>query len=154
MISDICIAGVLQRLIGFLTVAALAGCAQSGSVAPSPKDPSARSYLGLTLDQAQVLAQKSRQSFRVVKRDGVDLQVTFDFIPGRINAEVVDGLVVAFAVEGSSPGNKLSLNNAVSENCLVFFDGCNQCRRSAPGDPAACTRKACSIVEASYCLDE
>jgi hypothetical protein len=59
-------------------------------------------YIGLTLDQAQEAAGERNDRFRVVKRDGVDLAVTFDFVNGRINAEVVDGMVVGFSVEGGS----------------------------------------------------
>lgn len=114
----------------------------------------AYSFVGLTLDQARSLAKERQHPFRVVKLDGADLQVTYDFIPGRINAEVGSGVVVAFAVEGGGSAKKPAPDKAVSENCLVFFDGCNQCHRSAPVGAAACTRKACSIHEAPNCLDE
>ena len=60
------------------------------------------SYIGLTLDQAQTAARQRNERFRVVKRDGVDLPVTLDFVYGRINAEIVDGLVVSFSVEGAA----------------------------------------------------
>ena len=65
-------------------------------------EPSEFYYIGLTLDQAQEAAGERNDRFRVVKRDGVDLPVTFDFVYGRINTEVVDGMVVGFSVEGSS----------------------------------------------------
>ena len=57
-------------------------------------------YVGLMLDQAQVAAGERNDRFRIVKRDGLDLSVTFDFVYGRINAELVDGVVVGFSVEG------------------------------------------------------
>ena len=60
------------------------------------------SYIGLTLDQAQTAARQRNEKFRVVKRDGVDLPVTLDFVYGRINAEILDGLVVSFSVEGAA----------------------------------------------------
>jgi len=58
------------------------------------------SYIGLTLDQAEVAAGGRNERFRIVKRDSLDLPVTFDFVYGRINAELVDGVVVGFSVEG------------------------------------------------------
>ena len=72
---------------------------RAGKEAPV-KESSEFTYIGLTLDQAQAATGKRNDRFRVVKRDGVDLPVTFDFVYGRINAEIVDGLVVGFSVEG------------------------------------------------------
>ena len=69
---------------------------------PPVKESSEFTYIGLTVEQAQVAAGGRNERFRVVKRDGVDLPVTFDFVYGRINAEVVDGVVVGVSVEGSS----------------------------------------------------
>ena len=60
------------------------------------------SYIGLILDQAQVAAGERNERLRIVKRDGLDLPVTFDFVYGRINAELADGVVVGFSVEGNS----------------------------------------------------
>ena len=34
-------------------------------------------------------------------RDGVSQRVTFDFVRGRINADLREGVVVAYAVEGA-----------------------------------------------------
>lgn len=148
------ITGALKCPFLFFMAAALAGCVHSGAGSTPSQDSVAYSYVGLTSDQARSLAKERQHAFRVVKCDGVNLQVTYDFIPGRINAEVVSGVVLAFAVEGGGSAKTPAPDNAVSENCLVFFDGCNQCRRSAPGGPAGCTRKACAIYEASYCLEE
>ena len=58
-------------------------------------------YVGLTIDQAHTAARKKNKRFRVVKLNGIDLPVTFDFVYGRINAKVVDGVVVGASVEGS-----------------------------------------------------
>jgi len=63
-------------------------------------EPLEFSYIGLTLDQAEVAAGGRNERFRIVKRDSLDLPVTFDFVYGRINAELVDGVVVGFSVEG------------------------------------------------------
>ena len=65
-------------------------------------EPSEFSYIGLMLGQAQVAAEERNDRFRIVKRDGLDLPVTFDFVYGRINAELVDAVVVGFSVEGNS----------------------------------------------------
>jgi hypothetical protein len=148
------ITSVFARLFLFFVFAALAGCVQNSAGALAQQDSVTYSYVGLTLDQARGLAGERQHPFRVVKLDGVDLQVTYDVIPGRINAEVVARVVVAFSVEGDAGTKEPATDNAIGENCLAFFDGCNQCRRGAPGGPAACTRKACAIVEAPYCLDE
>ena len=151
---DNSITSVFARLFLFFVFMALAGCVQNVTGSRAKEDFVTYSYVGLTLDQARGLASERQHPFRVVKLDGVDLQVTYDFIPGRINAEVVTGVVVAFAVEGDAGTKKPAMDNAISENCLAFFDGCNQCRRNAPGGPAACTRKACATNEAPSCLDE
>ena len=58
------------------------------------------SYIGLMLVQAQAAAGEKNDRFRVIKRAGINLPVTFDFVYGRINAELVDGVVVGFSVEG------------------------------------------------------
>ena len=58
------------------------------------------SYIGLMVNKAQVVAGERKDRFRIVKRNGLDLPVTFDFVYGRINAELVDGVVVGLSVEG------------------------------------------------------
>ena len=152
-----CMPVVFAGLLLFFVVVAVAGCAQSGRLGSStspPQEALSYSYVELTLAQAQGMAKQREHPFRAVKLDGVDLQVTLDFIPGRINAQVVSGVVVASAVEGNGRVPMPASDNVVSRGCLVFFDGCNRCRRSAPGQLAACTRKACAAYEAPYCLDD
>ena len=41
---------------------------------------------------------------------------------------------------------------AADATCRSWTDGCNICRRSAPGAPAACTRMACARKAAARCL--
>ena len=48
------------------------------------------------LDQVEAAAGAKDERLRVVKRDGIDLLVTFDFVYDRINAAVVDGVVLGF----------------------------------------------------------
>lgn len=58
-------------------------------------------YVGLSESQARDLAQGRDTPFRVVTRDGVSQRVTFDFVRGRVNADLREGVVVAYAVEGA-----------------------------------------------------
>jgi hypothetical protein len=65
-----------------------------------PTTPDA-DYVGLTEAEAAVLAEENGVPFRVVERDGEMLPTTKDYRPGRINAVVVDGVVVSYTVEGA-----------------------------------------------------
>ena len=47
-----------------------------------------------------------------------------------------------------------SWKTLIPESCLSFYDGCNNCRRSAAGEVAACTRKACVKYQEPRCLDD
>lgn len=83
----------------------LCGCAESRVMAqrPSPAQDNMvlQDYVGLSESQARDLAQSRDTSFRVVTRDGVSQRVTFDFVRGRVNADLREGVVVAYAVEGA-----------------------------------------------------
>jgi hypothetical protein len=46
-----------------------------------------------------------------------------------------------------------SWKTMIPDTCLHYFDGCNICRRSAAGEVAACTRKACYQYRKPECLD-
>lgn len=50
-------------------------------------------------------------------------------------------------------GQCRSENPADDPQCKAWFDGCNSCARTAPGDPAACTLKYCApgTTQKSYC---
>lgn len=58
-------------------------------------------YIGLTVAEAEALAAANDEPFRVVERDGEMLPTTRDYRPGRINATVEAGTVVAYEVEGA-----------------------------------------------------
>jgi hypothetical protein len=47
-----------------------------------------------------------------------------------------------------------SWKTMILDSCLQFFDGCNTCRRSAAGEVAACTHKACFKYQKPRCLDD
>jgi hypothetical protein len=50
--------------------------------------------------------------------------------------------------------NHDSWKTMIPDSCLTFFDGCNNCRRSAAGEVAACTRMACIKYKKPRCLDD
>ena len=56
-------------------------------------------FVGLTEEAAATLAKEKGVPFRVIMRDGAPLPATMDYRPGRINAEVKDGIVSDFSVE-------------------------------------------------------
>ncbi len=63
-------------------------------------DINATDYIGLTIEQAQSLAETNGVSFRVVAQDDEFFPVTMDYRPGRINATVRDGLIISVDIEG------------------------------------------------------
>lgn len=151
----------------------LAGCTH-GTITPDPEitesetttemgmpnsspEQASRQYVGLSESEARALALQRGTPFRVVQRDGQRLMVTFDFVRGRINAEVTEGVVTSVVVEGANLSgqhdSRPQKTPRVADSCLVFFDGCNHCRRGAPGGAAACTKKACATYEPVRCLD-
>ena len=65
--------------------------------------------------------------------------------------------IATAAIAGGNPDDQYDMNSwqtMIPASCESFFDGCNQCRRAAGSDNAACTRKACQIYEKPRCLDE
>lgn len=58
---------------------------------PRDSDP-ARSYLGLTADQARELARRDHRPIRVLAPGSI---VTMEYVENRINVTVVDDLVVS-----------------------------------------------------------
>lgn len=56
--------------------------------------------------------------------------------------------------DGETVYNQNSWKIIISDTCLSYFDGCNNCRRTEGSDIAACTRKACAQYEKPTCLDE
>jgi hypothetical protein len=65
-------------------------------------------YLGLTLAQAEARAQDDGFVTRVVGVDGIDLMVTLDFRPDRLNLMLFDGVVVAAYLDGEPPAGSSS----------------------------------------------
>ena len=57
-------------------------------------------YKGMSVEKAKNLAQKNNTLFRVVIQDGRPLRIKKDYRPGRINAEVKNGIVVRYNIEG------------------------------------------------------
>jgi hypothetical protein len=55
--------------------------------------------IGMTEAEAKAYAEANNVDFRVGVRDGEALPVTLDYRPGRITAEVEQGVVVAYTVE-------------------------------------------------------
>ena len=102
--------GVNVRVLLVGLVLLFAGCAEPGVMVqrPSPVEDEAgvQDYVGLSESQARDLARGRDTPFRVVTRDGVSQMVTFDLIRGRINADVRDGVVVDYAVEGTKQRTK------------------------------------------------
>lgn len=118
-------------------------------------------YIGLTVEEAQELAEQQGTSFRVVEQDGQALPATMDWRPGRINASVENNIVIGFDVEGAETDNTSlveseydmnSWKGLIDDSCQVFFDGCNTCQRMPDGG-AGCTRMMCQTYESPRCLD-
>ena len=47
-----------------------------------------------------------------------------------------------------------SWQTLIADDCMAYFNGCNNCRRGEAGGIAACTRKACAVYTRPRCLDE
>jgi hypothetical protein len=60
-------------------------------------------YVGLTLEQAERRAAREGLTTRVVGVDGMDLAMTMDFRPDRLNLVLFDGRVVAAQLDGEPP---------------------------------------------------
>ena len=52
-------------------------------------------FIGLTLEQANVMAPEHNFIIRVVKEDGKDLSVTMDYLENRLNIVLEDGKITA-----------------------------------------------------------
>jgi hypothetical protein len=89
-----------------LGLAAGAECAQVQSVDDWVADrtgPTGESYIGLTQAEADERARAAGLTTRVVGVDGLDLAVTMDFRPDRLNLMLFDGVVVAAQLDGEGP---------------------------------------------------
>ena len=64
-------------------------------------------YIGLTETEALDKAKQNNVPARVVERDDEMLPVTMDFVEGRLNFSVKDGLVTSIEVEGQASDSPL-----------------------------------------------
>ena len=64
-------------------------------------DSDSSDYIGLSVEEAERLAEEREELFRVVEIDGEPQMVTEDYRPGRINAVTADGVVTRYEVEGA-----------------------------------------------------
>lgn len=55
--------------------------------------------IGMSETEAQAYAEANNVPFRVGTVDGEVFPVTMDFVPGRITAEIADGVVISYTVE-------------------------------------------------------
>ena len=58
-----------------------------------------RMFLGLTMEQAQVIAQEQDRLLRIVEQDGIKLPIDNDYQPGRLNVEIKNGLITDIEIE-------------------------------------------------------
>jgi hypothetical protein len=80
----------------------------------------------------------------------------------RINNHLLSLFIGVCLLAGCSTGPQSAASSydanswktMIPESCLRFYDGCNNCRRSAAGEVAACTRKACVKYQKPRCLDD
>lgn len=70
-----------------------------------PRENMKAEYVGLTVEEAQILARTMNVPFRVVMKDGEPLPATMDYRIGRINAAIENNVVVSYDVEGQSDMN-------------------------------------------------
>jgi hypothetical protein len=97
---------------------ALAACGGTDPVGADPEEPGsaepvvdegsqdtvddadpANQFVGLPLDDAAALADEQERLWRIGRRDGEDLAVTADFVPGRVTFTVDDDVVTAATIE-------------------------------------------------------
>ena len=86
-------------------------------VPPNPTSP--ESYISLTVEAAGNLATSNGIEWRVVREDGEDFEVTADFVPGRLNFSVINGLVSSVEVETEAPIATTPLGNWTVESVIV-----------------------------------
>jgi hypothetical protein len=97
-----------DRLILSVQLGSAAGadCAKVRSVDDWVADrtgPTGESYIGLTQAEADEQARAAGLTTRVVGVDGIDLAVTMDFRPDRLNLMLFDGVVVAAQLDSEGP---------------------------------------------------
>lgn len=56
-------------------------------------------YIGLSIEDARQLAEENGSILRVVKQDGEEYIVTLDYLPGRVNVEIKNNIVIDYSIE-------------------------------------------------------
>lgn len=65
------------------------------------RPPKEMGYVGMSEDEALLIADENNVPARVVERDGESLPATMDFMPGRNNLYVRDNVVYKVTIEGA-----------------------------------------------------
>ncbi len=99
-------------VIGVVLLVALTvtGFAAAGRDGGGPGDGPADSatqqerFVGLTLDEAAVLAETEGRVWRIAREDDTDFALTADLDPGRVTFEIDDGIVTSAQIERPSAG--------------------------------------------------
>ena len=71
-----------------------------------------RAYLGKTLAEAQALAKQRGEAIRVTEQDDIDMPPATDFVPGRIKAELRNGIIIDVDIEGEKQLNQAAAQQA------------------------------------------
>ena len=69
-------------------------------------------YIGKTLATAQALAKQRGETIRVTEQDDIDMPPTTDFVPGRIKAELRNGIIIDVDIEGEKQLNQAAAQQA------------------------------------------
>lgn len=71
-----------------------------------------RVYVGKTLATAQALAKQRGETIRVTEQDDIDMPPATDFVPGRIKAELRNGIIIDVDIEGEKQLNQAAAQQA------------------------------------------
>ena len=71
-----------------------------------------RVYIGKTLAAAQALAKQRGETIRVTEQDDIDMPPATDFVPGRIKAELRNGIIIDVDIEGEKQLNQAAAQQA------------------------------------------
>lgn len=71
-----------------------------------------RVYIGKTLAAAQALAKQRGETIRVTEQDDIDMPPATDFVPGRIKAELRNGIIIDVDIEGEKQLNQATAQQA------------------------------------------
>lgn len=82
-------------------------CSIGDTTFTNPHQWAGNAYVGMSEKDALAKAEQENIPARVVERDGVDLPVTMDFVFGRYNLHVKEGIVYSVEVEGQASDTPL-----------------------------------------------